>query len=144
MSWSLVEPGEFRNRVGLASGSASISRAGSVLLCGEDLELVKIADRAVVLVDEAGMKLAFRAPRDGEASFSIAVSIARKSGRRDTGKRRLCISRALARLGVGGGVAAGIYGLVTKDDMLILPLVELAGDKAKDAAVAAGKPATKK
>jgi hypothetical protein len=106
----LVRPGAFIQRDPLEEGWVSLGADGSALFNTSDLDVVGIKERAVILIDREGFRVALRAPRSGEDAFAVRVTPLRKGkgGKRvDQRKRRITIAAALRELGIDPKLKAG-------------------------------------
>ena len=141
MGFVIVEPGRAGFDVDpLAEGSVAVRRSGDLIALRDDLSLVSIGDCCTVLADAATKRIALRAPTDDEAANAQAVLVLRRGNKQrdDSGRRRIMLKRALARIGLTPEQAVGRYELTTKENLLILNLSEVGGpasieknDKAK-------------
>ena len=128
MTFTIVKP----NRTGLCvdplpEGTASLNRQGEATFHTSDLQLVGIADSAVLLADgDAGFRVALRPPDVGEESLTVPVKpLYRKRGVTDSRRRRVNLRPAIRELGLTPGPeTAGRYGLTCKGSTVILDLQE--------------------
>ncbi len=124
MSFETVQPGSKSMPEGLRSGQCTIDKSGSLLVLLEDLPLVDIDTRAVVLADADNQRLAIRAPREGENALAVQVRpVYARRNKRESGRRRITIGHALRAMGLTPAQVAGRYELSTHDDLLIVHLV---------------------
>jgi hypothetical protein len=138
MGFEIVKPGELASFDAIEEGQVSISRSGDATFRREDLDLVKIGAYAIVLADPETLRLAVRAPRDNERLESVAVGVITKGKeKKDAGRRRIRLTRAIKRLDLTCEAVAGRFDLLAKDDLIIIPLIGMdtkgakpAGDKA--------------
>lgn len=132
MSFRIVEPGRFVKTDPLPEGVGALDANGVALFRAGDLGLVGVKERAVVLCDEAGLRVAVRRCRKGEESKSVLVHFV-KRGETDTNRRRINLARAIKELCLVPGAVRGRYELTTKDNLIIIALAndKLGGEGAK-------------
>ncbi len=130
MSFEIIQPGKFVATQALPEGSCSIDRSGALTAHASDLRMVGVVERAVVLADRASLRLAVRAPRDGEDEMAVAVGRVNRGGgaaNTDSGRRHIRVKRALDALGLTGEATAGRFELNIKgegvDGLLIVNLI---------------------
>ena len=127
--FKIVTPGEFAAMEGLAEGEVSVDRRGHALFRTDDLQSIGIREYAIVMVDSSGMRIALRAVRDGEQAQSIRVStVTRSAGIVNEARRKINMQPALRELALEPHAARGRYEMLTKDDLLIIPLTGLTKD----------------
>ncbi|MEW6253921.1 MAG: hypothetical protein AB1716_25020 [Planctomycetota bacterium] len=102
---------------------------GAMLMHREALERAGITDRAVLMADGETLRLALRAPRDGEAQIAARVQVLKKRGA-DQGRRLVQVVRPLRELALEPKAARGRYRFELKHEgpkagptLLIVPLV---------------------
>lgn len=137
--FEIVERGTWGPGPPLESGQCAIGADGRALFRREDLQLVRIDDLAIVLADTSTLRIAVRAPRDGEQKRAMQVGIVKTDKGADSGKRAISIARALKRLALEVRACRGRLDLVTKEDLLILNLAGMEFDR-DDAADGGGRP----
>lgn len=113
MSFEVSEPGTFTRVEALPEGWCAISRNASAVFHAEDLALVGIENRAVILVDVSTLRIALRSVRDGEDRQAVAVGVVRRKGR-DTTRRRVGLALPIKRLALEAEAVRGRYELTTK------------------------------
>ncbi len=120
MPFVVVEPGAFCFTEPLGEGEVSISRNGTLTARAEDLALVGISKYAIVLADAGTLRLGLRAVRDGEEQKSRACSvITTGKQKRDSGRRRITVTRALKQLGLKVEDVCGRFTLKMHRDELV-------------------------
>lgn len=128
MSFKVLEKRAFFSDP-IPEGFVSIDKGGTARFHTEDLELVGIDGAAIVLVDETTLRIALRKPREGEEARAYRVAPVRCGSKVDPARRQLMLRSALNEIRVDPKRAAGRYELRTKDDLLIVGLADIAGDK---------------
>jgi hypothetical protein len=132
VAFSVYEPGPFGFANALAEGEVSVYRNGTTLFNKADLGLVGITDAAVVLVDEATMRVALRKPRSGEANKVLKVSPPRRRrGSGDSNRRQVYLGGPIRAMNIEPETVAGRYEATTVDDLFIVNLGGLEKGTAK-------------
>lgn len=125
-------PREFVTNRGLADGEVSLDKNGTATFRAEDLALVGIDGVAVVLVDELTMRVAVRAARPSDGKRALLVKPVKRHNGKLTGSRRIYLGGALRSIRIDPGAVRGRYELTTKDNLIIINLVDATnGDDAK-------------
>jgi hypothetical protein len=115
MAFEIVEPGLFTPPPPLQEGQASLSKSGKLTVRERDLAMIGVTTAAVALADRELLRLALRAPRDGEKGKTVAVSIVGSGkAKKDTGRRQVNMIRAIRRLDLLPAATCGRYELTTK------------------------------
>lgn len=125
----------------LGAGEVSVAKTGVALFRREDLELVGIKDGVALLVDAGNLRVAIRKPRLPADDGCVArVVPARRNGKQLPDRAHVNLAAAVRAAGLTVRAVGGArYPLTTKDDLLIIGLVDVGsapGTKAK----AKGKP----
>jgi len=123
MSFEAYTPVRGLSLRSIQPGQASLTKSGILTLNAADLKSVMIADKAVILTDKSTTRIALRRARDGEFD-TMGVRVYGKPKSRT--RRITSFKGALVELGIDPVQAAGRYGLMTRDDMLILNLADAA------------------
>lgn len=79
----------------LPTGYCSVAKSGDALFHAEDLALVGIVDRAVLLADGGELRVGLRQPREGDTDIVAVRPAANGSSR-----RRVNLKRALLTIGI--------------------------------------------
>jgi hypothetical protein len=128
MPFEIVEPGSFLQIAPLGEGECTLGKHGTLLARTSDLELVGIGKYAILLADKGSFRIGLRAVRDGEQQRSMAcavVTTGKGPRRRDAGRRRVNVSRAIIACGLEPEAVAGRYTLqVFRDELLFVTLTE--------------------
>ena len=111
----------------LESGQVSISRTGVALFHRDDTALVDIGDEVALLRDVGSLRIALRRPRLPEDADSVArVTTPKRAGRPVRERATVNLAPAIRELGLTLKAAAGRWELATKDDLLIVQLMQAA------------------
>lgn len=132
MSFELVEiPPRKQFQAGLQEGQCSLNKDGRFIARAEDLELLGIKDKAVVLADTGSLRLAIRAPRDNESLGTLTVHIIKKligpKGKKKhvpTPRRSIDVRHALQRLALEPDAVKGRRDAVTRDNLFIIAVAD--------------------
>lgn len=126
-----IEARPFGSSNPLREGECSIAKTGHGLFHGADLSIVQITDQAALLADPGTLRLALRVPHLPEDFHSVVKVSPAKNGR---GRVHVPLSAGIRRLGLTPrGVGGARYELSTKDNLLIIQLVNGETGKAKRA-----------
>ena len=111
----------------LEEGQTSITTGGLALFRREDLALVDIADEAALRADCGSLRIALRRPRLPDDAGSVTrVTTPKRAGRPVRGRATVNLAPAIRELGLTVKAAAGRWELITKDDLLIVQLMQAA------------------
>lgn len=121
MGFEIVEPGTFL-REPIGEGTCSIHRNGTVTFCAADLKLVGMDLYALVLADPGLLRIGLRKPRTADERKQSRALTPRSGRNGQSGHVSIQLGAAIRRLGLKPEAVAGRYDLITKDDLLILPL----------------------
>ncbi len=133
MSFEIIPAGKPIGGDALKPGSASLGANGNVTMLAADLEEAGITDKAAVLADAGNLRIALRAPRDGEAAGAATVSaLTTGKGKKSPTRRRVNMARALRAIGVEARTVAGRYGLEVHREGEAPPLLIINLTKAND------------
>lgn len=132
MAFELVTPGHWgpNGGGGLPEGMISLQKSGLATVRIEDLVLVGIpadAGKVAVLACSETNRIAIRRwiqEEHGDSAFAIRAPTKQK-GVKNESVRMLNLNAPLKRLGIKPEAYAGRYELHTKDDLLLLNLVDL-------------------
>jgi hypothetical protein len=141
--WTLTERGEWQALKALEAGDVRVLRDGSLKFRVEDLALVGISAKAVLLADEGNLRLAVRRPTEAEGDQAMSVRLVSRHNGGDSGVRQITAARGFKALGLDPKSCVGTLTLLIKDDtILILNLAEIGfekGEKSHVRPVGAGK-----
>jgi len=103
-------------------GHFSIDKRGCLRCHTKDLKKVGISDTAVILIDDETMRIALRAPRDGEGSIAIKVSTVGTGSSKQPERRQMNLAGAIHQLKLEPADVAGREEFLFKDGLAILNL----------------------
>jgi hypothetical protein len=140
VSFQVIDRGEWKVLPTLERGWCSIARDGRAVFRAEDLALVKIEGRARLLADTGTLRVAIRRPRDdAELAKSMTVQVVKRGSGTATSRRAIQVGRAIKAIGVSVAACVGRYELQTKEDLLILTLVDISKGGGEKRARGAGE-----
>jgi hypothetical protein len=134
VSFEVIPAGKAIGGDALKDGQASLGSNGSITVRTSDLAEAGIVGggKAIVLADPATLRIAVRAPRDGETEGASVSPLTTGKGKRSETRCRVNMSRALKAIGIEARDVAGRYGIEVHREGEAPPLLILNLTKASD------------
>lgn len=142
MSFEAVERGKFGSPDGaLEEGQVSVLRSGAATCLADDLSLVGITDKVVVLADRSNNRVALRAPNDDDRPAQIYPVRQILNKGKPTGRVQVSVLQGIRRLDLEPKALAGRYDMTVTDNLIWWSFGGLSRTDMRIAKGGAGKPA---
>lgn len=145
MSFEAVERGKFGSADGaIEEGQVSVLKSGAATCLVDDLSLVGITDKVVVLADRSNNRVALRAPNDDDRPAQIYPVRQILNKGKPTGRVQVSVLQGIRRLDLDPQALAGRYDMTVTDNLIWWSFSELSVTDKRIAKGGAGKPAPTK